>query len=172
MKQQFKNDLFFLSNMFKMPIQMSEKNITPSKLERFKSYFKFDNCIYPSTENLYQALKNKQLNKRFEFLIVNPFEAKKLGRQISRNDIIFGWDMSRLIAMEICIDLKFNSYKYLAENLINTPDEDIVEWNTWGDTFWGKCLNTLEGADNLGKILRAKKYELQNTINTINEEIL
>ena len=69
--------------------------------------------------------------------------------------------------MEICIDLKFNSYNYLAEKLINTPDEDIVEWNTWGDTFWGKDLNTLEGADNLGKILRAKKFELINTIQTI-----
>ena len=171
MKHQFKDDLFFLSNMFKIPIQMSEKNITLSKLERFKSYFKFDNCTYPSTENLYQALKNKNFNDRVAFLKVNPFEAKKLGRQIRKNDIIFGWDVSRLVAMEICIDLKFNSYKYLAEKLINTPDEDIVEWNTWGDTFWGKDLNTLEGADNLGKILRAKKYETIQTIQTIQEKL-
>lgn len=150
---------------------MSEKNITPSKLKKFKSYFKFDNCTYPSTENLYQALKNKNFNNRFVFLRVNPFEAKKLGRQIRRNDVVFGWDVSRLVAMEICIDLKFNLYNYLAEKLINTPDEDIVEWNTWGDTFWGKDLNTLEGADNLGKILRAKKYELIQTIQTIQEKL-
>lgn len=150
---------------------MSEKNITPSKLKKFKSYFKFDNCTYPSTENLYQALKNKNFNNRFVFLRVNPFEAKKLGRQIRRNDVVFGWDVSRLVAMEICIDLKFNLYNHLSEKLINTPDEDIVEWNTWGDTFWGKDLNTLEGADNLGKILRAKKYELIQTIQTIQEKL-
>lgn len=159
-EHQFKGPLFFLSNMYKAPIIMDISLVTPSKLEYFKKYFEFDGYQYPSSENLYQALKDRFIEGRNDFRFINPFDAKKRGRMISKSSIRSNWTKERLIAMELVIDLKFNIYPDLAEKLMSVSDEDIVEWNTWGDIFWGKCIKTQKGSDYLGQILRAKKYEL------------
>ena len=62
--------------------------------------------------------------------------------------------------MELVIDIKFNQNIDLAKRLINISDDLLVEWNSWGDKFWGKCLKTNKGENHLGKILLKKKYEL------------
>ena len=157
---QFKGPLFFLSNMYKAPIIMDVSLVTPSKLEYFKKYFEFDGYQYPSSENLYHALKDRFIEGRNDFRYINPFDAKRRGRMISKSSIRSNWTGDRLVAMELVIDLKFNLHFDLAEKLISIPDEDIVEWNTWGDIFWGKCIKTQKGSDYLGQILRAKKQEL------------
>ena len=157
---QFKGNLFFLSNMYKAPIIMDTSLITPTKLEHFKNYFEFDGYQYPSSENLYQALKDRFIDGRNDFRFINPFDAKKRGRLIQGYSIRPNWPRDKIVAMELVVDLKFNIYPDLAEKLMNTPDEDIIEWNTWGDVFWGKCIKTQKGSDYLGQILRAKKQEL------------
>ena len=156
----FKGELAFASNMYKCNIIMNLDYVTESKKEYFLKYFTFDNGTYPSSENLYHALKNRFEAGRSDFRYINPFDSKKRGRMISGSDIRPNWAGDRLIAMELVIDLKFNQYPYLAEKLINTPDELLVEWNTWGDIFWGKCLKTNRGSNNLGLILQRKKYQL------------
>ena len=55
------------------------------------------------------------------------------------------------------IDLKFKNIE-LAEKLIDLPDDKIIEFNNWGDRFFGICNG--EGLDHLGKILRAKKQQI------------
>ena len=156
----FKEDLAFLSNMSRYPIKMDILTISENKRDYYQEYFEFDNIIYQSTENLYQALKFKFTSGRYDFRFINPFESKQRGRKISGWEIRPTWSTDRLIAMELVIDLKFNQHPNLAEKLINVPDELLVEWNDWGDIFWGKCIKTNKGSNHLGEILKRKKYEL------------
>lgn len=159
MEHSFRGNKAFLSNMYYAPIKMSIEFITPEKREYFQKYFEFDDCWYPATENLYQALKNKYIAGRYDFRIINPFESKKRGRLISKNDVRFGWDQDRIVAMKLAVDLKFNQHLNLFQQLLYIPDEELVEWNAWGDTFWGKFINTGKGENHLGEILKRKKYE-------------
>jgi predicted NAD-dependent protein-ADP-ribosyltransferase YbiA (DUF1768 family) len=146
--------------MSRYPIRMDILTILENKRDYYQQYFEFDNNIYPATENLYQALKNKFIAGRYDFRFMNPFESKERGRMISGYNIKSNWPTDRLIAMELVIDLKFNQHPNLAEKLIKVPDELLVEWNDWGDIFWGKCIKTNRGNNHLGEILKRKKYEL------------
>ena len=141
----FSGDLEFLSNMYKIPIYFNE-----SKYDNFQPDFK----IYPSSENLYQALKCKYIKDRELFQNVDPYKSKRIGRSI---EIRSDWDNVRLEAMQVAIDLKFKNIE-LAEKLIDLPDDKIIEFNNWGDRFFGICNG--EGLDHLGKILRAKKQQI------------
>ena len=153
----FKKDLAFLSNMYKAPITMSKEMIGP-RYGYYSNFFEFDNKEYLATENLYQALKNRYLAGRDDFRYISPFEAKSNGFKIPKSDIWQNWNHRRLIAMELVIDLKFNTWPHLLDMLVNTPDDKLVEWNTWNDTFWGKSIKTGKGENNLGEILKRKKY--------------
>ncbi len=46
----------------------------------------------------------------------------------------------------------------LAALLRATDDAELIEGNTWGDTFWGVCKG--KGANNLGRML----MEIRSTI--------
>lgn len=153
----FSGDLEFLSNMYKIPIYFNE-----SKYDNFQPDFK----VYPSSENLYQALKCKYIKDRELFQNVNPHQSKKIGRTIQiRPD----WEFKnheypfeiisdvRLEAMKLVIDLKFKNIE-LAEKLIALSDDKLIEFNNWGDRFFGICDG--EGLDHLGKILRSKKQQI------------
>lgn len=141
----FSGDLEFLSNMYKIPIYFNE-----SKYNNFQPDFK----VYPSSENLYQALKCKYIKDRELFQNVDPHKSKRIGKTI---EIRSDWDNVRLEAMKLAIDLKFKNIE-LAEKLIDLPDGKIIEFNNWGDRFFGICNG--EGLDHLGKILRAKKQQI------------
>ena len=141
----FSGDLEFLSNMHKIPIYFNE-----SKYDNFQPDFK----VYPSSENLYQALKCKYIKDRELFQNVDPYKSKRIGKTV---EIRYDWDNVRLEAMKLAIDLKFKNIE-LAEKLIDLPDDKIIEFNNWGDRFFGICNG--EGLDHLGKILRAKKQQI------------
>lgn len=141
----FSGDLEFLSNMYKIPIYFNE-----SKYDNFQPDFK----VYPSSENLYQALKCKYIKDRELFQNVDPHKSKRIGKTI---EIRSDWDNVRLEAMKLAIDLKFKNIE-LGEKLIDLPDGKIIEFNNWGDRFFGICNG--EGLDHLGKILRAKKQQI------------
>jgi len=53
---------------------------------------------------------------------------------------------------------KFEQNPDLAAKLIATGDEELVEGNTWGDTYWGVCRGV--GQNKLGKILMNVRQEL------------
>ena len=141
----FSGDLEFLSNMYKIPVYFNE-----SKYDNFQPDFK----VYPSSENLYQALKCRYVRDRELFQNVDPHKSKRIGRSI---EIRSDWDNVRLEDMKLAIDLKFKNIE-LAEKLIDLPDDKIIEFNNWGDRFFGICNG--EGLDHLGKILRAKKQQI------------
>lgn len=67
-----------------------------------------------------------------------------------------------LIKVEIMRDLleqKFYPGSDLAGQLMSTGFVDIIEGNTWGDTFWGVCRG--KGENHLGKLLMKIRENLQ-----------
>lgn len=114
----------------------------------------YNNLIFTSVENAYQASKSKDDRVRLAFTHISAKAAKKLGRTITMyND----FNNDRYSIMEQLIDIKFNN-KYFARQLLNTKDEELIEGNNWNDKYWGRCNG--EGQNNLGKILMCKREQL------------
>jgi len=119
----------------------------------------FDGLIFPSTENAFQAAKSFNRHTRKGFCLISPKEAKKLGRVIQlRGD----WDDVKLDIMLEVNQNKFVKGGYLAEKLIATGNQQLIEGNTWGDIYWGVNIKTGVGANNLGRILMRIRKGLQN----------
>lgn len=112
--------------------------------------------IYYSTEHAYQAAKTMNSDERAAIRrCEKPGSAKKLGRHVTlRSD----WDQVRLKVMYELLKQKFLSGTELAKQLVATGTEDLIEGNTWGDTFWGVCGGT--GHNNLGRLLMLVRGEL------------
>lgn len=113
-----------------------------------------DGITYPTVENAYQAAKTLDLEKRKEFVGVSPGFAKRLGQRLElRQD----WNDIKLTVMK-----QLNEQKYmrpdLRKMLCETYPLDLVEGNTWGDTFWGVCDG--KGSNHLGKILMSIRMQL------------
>jgi len=136
----FSGEYRFLSNFYRAPIMVMEEG---------KSY------QYPSVEHAYQALKTFDYSERefFRGDSVTAGQAKRKGRQVKiRSD----WNNVKIDIMGQLIYLKFSSHSNLKEKLLATNNAELIEGNTWGDSFWGMCPNEygiLTGQNNLGKIL-------------------
>jgi ribA/ribD-fused uncharacterized protein len=102
---------------------------------------------YPSVENAYQAAKCPP-NMRSDFRgDCSPAKAKRLGRDcILPRD----WEERKLGIMKELVTEKF-SYETFRLQLVATGELELVEGNTWGDTFWGVSGGV--GLNHLGRIL-------------------
>jgi len=140
-KDIFKNQkgLEFLSNMY------------PCEIE-------YNGYIFPSSENLYQFMKipDNLKNKYIDiYTSVSPEKSKYISR---KNPIRKDWDKIKINVMYNILKLKFNQHKDLKEKLLQI-EGPIVEWTTWGDTFWGMDLKTEKGNNWLGKLLMQLRSE-------------
>ena len=97
----------------------------------------------------------------------NPARVKQFGKIVKvRRD----WDDVKLDVMLWGVREKFK-HTDLKDLLLSTGDEELVEGNTWNDTYWGICRG--EGQNNLGKILMKVRMELrQQNVKPSLEEIL
>lgn len=156
----FSGDLKFCSNMSRYSIIFDESN---------DPKFPADGLTYPSSENLYHALKCIHIEDRIKFTTCSPFESKKLSRKMM--GIRHDWDEVKVDAMKLVIDLKFR--KTDIARMLRNLEGPIEELNNWGDKFWGKCMNhktgKYEGQDNLGIILTNKRNELLELIKNYKE---
>lgn len=121
-------------------------------------YFVFvelDGELYPSVEHAYQAAKTLDKNERLTIQTAkDPATAKKLGRMVShRRD----WKEVNLSVMEGLLRQKFSGGE-LRQRLLDTGNKEIIEDNTWGDTFWGVCNG--KGENHLGKLLMKIREEI------------
>jgi len=116
------------------------------------SFVLFDEkIIFKSAEHLFQAMKATNLEDVKKIAnCETPKEAKKIGNEIK---IIQNWDLIKIEKMKEIVFQKFFQNEILKKELIKMKDEDLIEWNDWGDIFWGKNIETGEGENNLGKIL-------------------
>lgn len=135
MIKSFSGDYRFLSNFYPVEVVL-------------------DGVTYPTVENAYQAAKTLDLEKRKEFLDVSPGFAKRLGQRLElRSD----WDDVKLSVMTRLSEQKYMQPD-LREKLCDTYPQDLVEGNTWGDTFWGVCDG--KGSNHLGQILMTIRMQL------------
>lgn len=142
-----------------------------AKIESFKGEYRWLSNFYPcflplmdgiipsTVEHAYQALKFISSDNRRSILKADaPGKAKRLGKVYT--DIRPDWEKVKVLFMQTLIDMKFSrNNPALCTLLINTKNEDIVEGNTWGDTFWGVCNG--EGQNILGKLIMARRLVLQ-----------
>lgn len=112
--------------------------------------------VYYSIEHAYQAAKTMNSDERAAIRkCEKPGAAKKLGRHVTlRSD----WGQVKLKIMYELLKQKFRIGTELAKQLMATGTEDLIEGNTWGDTFWGVCGG--EGQNNLGRLLILVRGEL------------
>lgn len=107
---------------------------------------------YSSTEHAYQAMKCENTTDRLEFVKdagITAGQAKRLGDEISiRPD----WRYLRYGIMMNLTTMKYDSDPELAEKLCDLDGYEIIEGNTWDDTYWGQCPIG-NGHNFLGRIL-------------------
>ena len=134
----FRGEYYFLSNFYHIDVE-------------------YDGIVYKNTEAAFQAQKVLDDNEKLLFSDLYPREAKKLGRRVKlRKD----WnDVKDNYMYEIC-KAKFQQHEDLARKLLGTGDEELVEGNTWNDTYWGVCDG--KGKNQLGKTLMRIRDELKN----------
>lgn len=107
--------------------------------------------IFPSNENLYQAMKSRGENVEqtfTDFCAMTPGQSMRAGRKLQYRD---DWESIKVMVMTHINWLKYGSYWDLYRKLMATNGTWLVEGNTWKDRFWGVTDGT--GANNLGTVL-------------------
>ena len=131
----FKGEHVFLSNFSPSVIEVEDK-------------------LYPTVEHAYQAFKMTTEEDHEKVRLTNTAgQAKKLGRNLPIRD---DWDQVKIEIMEKLLRLKF-AKRDLKQKLLDTGDQELVEGNYWGDTFWGVCKG--KGTNHLGKLLMKLRRE-------------
>jgi ribA/ribD-fused uncharacterized protein len=116
----------------------------------------YEDMLYHSVEHAYVAAKTlNPIECAHIAALDTPAKAKQYGKSI---DLRADWNDVRLRVMETLLRKKFNNLHYKTL-LLRTGTEDIVEGNTWGDTFWGVCEG--EGENNLGKLLMQIRADIR-----------
>ena len=133
MIDRFFGDYFFLSNFFLCTIE-------------------YEGIIYPSVEHAYQAAKTLDPETRRQCLTMTAGQAKRWGRSLTLRD---DWEQVKIAVMDHLLDIKFTPESELAQKLLATSTHELVEGNTWGDTFWGVCNG--KGKNMLGTLLMARR---------------
>lgn len=128
----------------------------------YPSPFIHEGIVYPTNEHFFQAMKTLDIDERKKIAAAEtPGLAKRMGRNVQlRSD----WEKVKVYYMELGLRLKFAN-KALAEKLIATGDEELVEGNWWCDQTWGSCNCPkhirIPGRNLLGMLLMELRKELQ-----------
>jgi len=131
----FRGNYWFLSNFYPSPIIIGDYTFTCSE-----AAFQAQKCLDPSSMGCFEGIDGK--------------DAKSLGRRVAiRKD----WDKIRVPIMEEILRIKFSN-PTLSAKLKATGNVKLIEYNTWGDKFWGVSYG--EGRNELGKLLMKIRAEL------------
>lgn len=134
----FRDEYDFLSNFY------------PCQIE-------YQGLWYQNAEAAFQAQKCIHEEDRQFFCGLPAAKAKRRGRQVPlRPD----WECVKRDFMEKIVRAKFHQNSHLAGKLLATKERELVEGNTWGDTYWGVDIRTGQGENHLGRILMKVRNEL------------
>jgi ribA/ribD-fused uncharacterized protein len=139
---EFENKYAFLSNFYASP-------------------FTHDGIAYPTVEHFFQAAKTLNIAEKKAIAAADtPGKAKRMGRAVKlRPD----WEKVKVYYMELGLRLKFADPE-LAQKLIATGDEELIEGNWWHDNTWGSCFCSdcinKPGRNLLGMLLMELRKEL------------
>lgn len=136
--KRFNGEYRWLSNFWIVPIQ-------------------FEGNVYRSVEHAYQASKCADITERVKFQspTMAPADAKRLGRRVK---VRADWETVKLDIMYRLVFEKFTNHKNLGRKLIDTGSRELIEDNTWGDTYWGVCRG--QGNNHLGRVLMRVRKQI------------
>lgn len=135
----FKGENAFLSNFYDAPVC-------------------YDGITYKNSEAAFQAQKTENREDRFAFADLSARDAKRLGRSTKLRK---GWSDMRVYIMSEIVHAKFEQNPDLAEKLLATGNDVLIEGNTWNDKFWGVDSRTGEGQNMLGNVLMGVRTTLR-----------
>ena len=140
--REFAGEYRFLSNFYPSPFSIT----TPED-----GVF-----LFATVEHAYQAFKTLNADMFMHVMsAATPGEAKRRGQRVNiRRD----WEEIKERVMLSCVRAKFNQNPDLALLLIETHPMELIEGNSWNDTYWGMCKG--RGLNRLGAILMAVRAEL------------
>ena len=111
---------------------------------------------FKSVEHAFQAWKAITLDDaKLVAMQPTPGCAKRAGRSI---EIRSDWDNIKQEVMLVCCTAKFQN-RYLASLLVSTGEQELIEGNNWGDSYWG--VHKGIGKNHLGKILMHIRHTLR-----------
>jgi ribA/ribD-fused uncharacterized protein len=129
-------------------------------LSNFAEGFEFqdrDGNHWLTSEHYYQAQKvvdNPVVWKAVKNA-PTPAETKKIAREFAPSP--YRWNERKEDVMIEALAYKFRAGSEAANKLIATgPTKYLVEYTTWGDTYWGVDTN-LQGKNRLGKLLMERR---------------
>lgn len=142
--------------------------------------FKWKGVVWGSSEAAYMACKDGE--DRWEYWSkMTTSQAKQAGKEvILRED----WHHLKKDFMLEVLKAKF-SEPTLKKMLADTRNKELVEWNYWNDRYWGKCIKTGKGENNLGKLLMQVRgntaytfedvmgcwpYPIENLVHILNDD--
>lgn len=125
----------------------------------------YDGVLYPTAEHAYQAAKTTDPQRR-EMIrqAPRPFDAKMLGAE---ETVPEGWaEGGDVCAMADVVSSKFRLNPPLADLLMATGSDIIIEGNHWHDNNWGNCSCggpqcAEPGRNKLGQVLMTVRAGLQ-----------
>lgn len=148
----FDGEYRFLSNFYPSPIVLPVEEAPLGE----------DAFVWPTVEHAYQAFKAAVVNDMAIFFAIGiadtPGQAKRLARRL---DLPQAWHDRKVDVMELLLRAKFEQNADLADKLLATGDAELIEGNTWGDRFWGRCRG--EGENHLGRLLMEQRNRLKAT---------
>lgn len=135
--ESFQGDFRFLSNFFPAPVTI-------------------DGITYKNAEAAFQASKTTDVEVKKQFSNLDGAAAKSLGKKIQlRSD----WENVKVAEMQRIVIAKFEQNAGLKQRLADTGNAELIEGNTWGDTFWG--VSKGQGENQLGKILMSLRQTVE-----------
>lgn len=151
----FSGEYRFLSNFYpsiiNVPILYSGRN------HKDETAIRIQYIDFPTVEHAYVATKS--MDPDFQLKVASIEKAgdvKRLGRTV---DLRSDWERVKYSIMHMLVTKKFKTHDDLAHMLLMTFNAELIEGNTWGDTYWGVCNGV--GENNLGEILMKVRRSLQ-----------
>lgn len=158
MIDRFRGDYFFLSNMYVVENQL----VTP------------DGIQVPTSEHYYMSTRFHNKLPRIAVAMAMAEEgdtrpyaqgaaAKRAAHDlINQGKLHFDQPHERVMLMQRAVLEKFSKNPDIAQQLLETGDEILVEGNTWGDRFWGvDPIGSGDGLNMLGRVLMATREKLR-----------
>lgn len=110
-----------------------------------------DSIEYSSVEHAYMSAKSDDQKWKLFCSDSNntPGKVKKASKTIK---LVSNWEDIKVEVMGKCLEQKFSQEPYKTL-LKETGNKYIQEGNNWNDKFWGVCLKTNSGENNLGKLI-------------------
>ncbi len=132
----FREEYFFLSNFYEAEVA-------------------FEGKLYPTVEHAFQAAKTLDEQEKEDIRTATaPIKAKQKGQNVTLRK---EWEEIKVDIMYQLLSAKFQN-PILRGKLIATGERELIEGNTWGDTFWGASEG--KGENMLGKLLMKVREDI------------